>query len=66
MLNSEKDETKMQLPGFEPGTSRVWGERDNQLHHSCQLTTWDYEPSNIKILSFFPLFLIIIHILNYP
>ena len=35
---------KMQLPGFEPGTSRVWGERDNQLHHSCQLITWDYEP----------------------
>ncbi len=34
----------MQLPGFEPGTSRVWGERDNQLHHSCQLITWDYEP----------------------
>ena len=26
----------MHLPGFEPGTSRVWGERDNQLHHKCQ------------------------------
>ncbi len=26
---------KMHLPGFEPGTSRVWGERDNQLHHKC-------------------------------
>ena len=25
----------MQLPGIEPGTSRVWGERDNQLHHKC-------------------------------
>ena len=26
---------KMQLPGFEPGASRVWSERDNQLHHRC-------------------------------
>ena len=25
----------MQLPGIEPETSRVWGERDNQLHHNC-------------------------------
>ena len=26
---------KMHLPGIEPGTSRVWGERDNRLHHKC-------------------------------
>ena len=25
----------MHLPGFEPGTFRVWGECDNQLHHKC-------------------------------
>ena len=26
---------KMHLLGFEPRTSRVWSERDNQLHHRC-------------------------------
>ncbi len=29
----------MVSPGFEPGTYRVWGDRDNQLHHET-VTYW--------------------------
>ncbi len=34
-MRDGQENKKMHLPGFEPGTSRVWGERDNQLHHKC-------------------------------